>query len=132
MELIEAIVDLCDTASEAAPLRALLTGGLAADSDWDNRIRPYGIVTESTFDVEVRGHNQSYEVETQTIQFQIFTDTRAECVAILDALEAAYMPTTLTTTGRECLGPPTIDDRLIQNLTDCYRGILNLAYMLQK
>ena len=133
MDLITAIIDHLDNGSEAeaVAVRALCSSFFTGH-DPANNARPYGIVDEANWDKTYEGLDKTVRVDLSVIQIQVYTDTRAEAVALLDALDDCLSSKVLTTTTREVLGKPEIDDRLVQKDTDCWRGVLNLAYLMQK
>jgi hypothetical protein len=100
------------------------------DFDPQNVSRPYVIVLQSHYDNDKEVMGRAFRIDKTLVQFLVFTDTRAECVSLLDTLEATYIVAPL-----QALGAPKVLDKVCQldlNHIDAYKGTLNLEYRIQQ
>jgi hypothetical protein len=132
VDLLGEVVDYLRLNIGAANLQTLLgpncASQITADFDPGNVARPYIIATQAHWENKYKPLGNAVRVERQIISFLCFTDTRAESIALLNELEAA-----LITYSTDCLGPPTIEDKVTQldlSKIDAYKGTLNCCWFV--
>ena len=86
-DLLGELIDYLRLDSGASPVQALLGANpetkVTTDYDPGNVPRPYIVALQSHWDNKYKALGNSTRVENQTIQFLVFTDTRAEAVSLL-------------------------------------------------
>jgi len=134
-DLITAIVEAYQSNPAAAPIRDLLADEngekLCADFDPENVSRPYVLVSQNNLTNAYYSQGFSGRVDKVIIQFLIFTDTRKQCVDLLNALDDCYSSLSLS----PALGRPQIVDKVAQLdrlYVDAWKGTINLLYFCEK
>ena len=133
IDLLGQVIDYLRLDSGAATLQTALGDSpetkITADFDPENVSRPYIVALQSHWDSKYKALGNSVRVENQIISFLCFTDTRADCVALLDTLESVLIQQTFG------LGPPYVADKVAQldlNKLDAYKGTLNLVWQVEQ
>ncbi len=139
MSLYGAIVDLYDD-SDDADVVALRTAA-GQDKLWTGRPPaetdiPYVSVTSVSVTPQSQSKNNASRIDEWVVQFSVFDDSLQDVEDLLDKLEAAYLRSALTVTGRSLLsGHPrfqsrgTLEEEEIKGL---WHGYLEIIWLVRK
>ena len=133
-DIVEAIVDYLRLNSGASAVQSLLGANpetqIMADFDPANVSRPTVFVLLPHNPNKYKALGNTVRVEAPIVSILCFTDSRADCVTLLNALESVLIQN--SSIG---LGPPTVEDKVVQldlSRIDAYKGTLNLSYQVQQ
>lgn len=132
MTLLGAIVDYYENSADATAvtLRSLLPEMWKDEAPEDVAL-PYVRLIEVGTGLISEGKNNSYRIDSVTVQFDVFTNGAAAADAILEALENCYLRTTLTVANRNHLAT-YFNGRNNVEEGDVDHGILELDFRLEK
>lgn len=134
MSLGGAIVSHYTNGAEAETLRGLI----GAAALWGDRAAagvsmPYVVFTEVGSGLINQGKNDAYRLTTNLVQLDTWATSRATAVAVLDAIEGAFLTPLLTVTGATHIAT-YFNNRLVmmEPEQNVFRGMVELDFRLVK
>jgi hypothetical protein len=98
--LVETIIEYFEQSEQGAALRELLpVGSMVAEFDLSGVEPPYCVLLEGETVPGAMGFEGSFRIDETPVVFEVVATTRAQCLAIIEALDDLYQPAQLDGTN---------------------------------